>query len=132
MLLKQINFMNIQNIIDKKALKNLKQDFIDFIKIAILLILTLFLFEITLGTVCYWQIFFNIPCPFCNITTAFLQFVTFNFKESFQTHPLLPLVFLNVLAFIFSRYTIYKKVFYILFFISFFIFILFYFLNFSV
>ncbi len=118
--------MNIENIIDKEAIKNIKKDFMNFIKMAVVFTIVLYIYEITLGTVCYWQVLFNIPCPFCNITTAFLEFISFNFKKSFQTHPLLPLVFLNVFICFFSKYTKYKKIFYILLVISGILFILFY------
>ncbi len=57
------------------------------------------------GSVCFSTIMLGIPCPGCGITRATKLMLTGHFKESFQMHPLLPLVIFGVLS-----YPIIKKI----------------------
>ncbi len=100
--------MNIKNILDENAIKNIKDDLKSFIKISIVIIIMLLLYDFAFGTVCYTQILFHTPCPFCGITTSLIQLFSFNFSESFNTHPLASLVVIDFIFFIFSKYTKFK------------------------
>jgi hypothetical protein len=57
------------------------------------------------GSVCFSIIMFGIPCPGCGMTRATKLLLTGHLKQSFQMHPLLPLVIIGVVF-----YPIIKKI----------------------
>lgn len=64
---------------------------------------------------CPVKMIFGIPCPGCGMTRAFLSFVRLDFKKAFDYHPLFPIVFIELVYFVFrdlipEKYKINEKV----------------------
>ncbi len=53
---------------------------------------------------CPIKIIFGIPCPGCGITRAFLSLIRFDFKKAFEYHPLFPVVFIELMYFVFRDF----------------------------
>ena len=75
------------------------------------IVITLYLlvimgFNYIYGSVCFSTIMLGIPCPGCGITRATKLMLTWHFKESFQMHPLLPLVIIGVVSYPIIRKTL--------------------------
>lgn len=69
----------------------------------LLSIVALLIFNSIFGSVCYSTILFGVPCPGCGITRALKLLLSGNVKKSFEMHPLLILVLIGPVLYLFIK-----------------------------
>ncbi len=90
--------------------EKIKKDLSELIRLSVIAIIYFYTMRLVFGTICYSRILIGIPCPFCGISRSLSLLLKGDFIGSFETHPLLILVFIGAGIFVFSRYTKHKNV----------------------
>ena len=73
----------------KKAFSLFKKDFLDNRDNVIIAILVIATLDLSLGTVCASKLLIGFPCPFCGLTRAGLELLTFDFVAAWNFNPLI-------------------------------------------
>lgn len=84
--------------------KRMKKDFIHILPGIILCIAAFLILNYFFGTVCYFRLFFGIPCPFCGITESIKLLLRGRVIQSFYMHPLLIFVIIEYIYYLFTKY----------------------------
>ena len=87
-----------------KALSIFKKDFIDNAEKIIIAFLVVAFMDLTLGTVCAAKLLFGIPCPFCGLTRAGIELLTFDFKSAWMLNPLIFYITVLLVLWCLQRY----------------------------
>jgi len=72
-------------------------------------ILLKIIFSINILIPCLWKTFFNIECPGCGLTRAFINILHCNFIEAFNHNPLVFIVVPAGMFYFYIDFTKFKK-----------------------
>lgn len=86
--------------------KAIKEDIKKNYRPVLLCILVFIVLETIVHEVCFTKLMFGIPCPACGLTRASIAFMKGNLCLALSYHPMLPMVILGVILFLFSRYVL--------------------------
>ncbi|NLB85846.1 MAG: DUF2752 domain-containing protein [Bacteroidales bacterium] len=89
----------------------LKRHFILVIVAAYYLIaLTLYIFaKIDVLIPCLWKTIFNVKCPGCGLTTAFINLLSFDFSAAWKSNPLIFIVLPGLTYYIIRDFILFIK-----------------------
>ena len=58
---------------------------------------------------CIWQSIFDLHCPGCGLTTAFISIIEFDFKNAFETNWLIFIIFPLVIFYLIHDYVKFRN-----------------------